>query len=310
MKNATLRQLKIFETVARHLSYSRAAEELHLTQPAVSTQVKTLGEHVGLVLFEQLGKKIYLTPGGTELLHFSRAIIRQFQEAEEALAQFKGIPGGKLNVAVISAGDYFFPRLLVEFARRHVGVTLNLTVHNREELLGQLSNNLTDLAIMVRPPQDLDTLNESFAPHPYVIVAPPDHHLVSKKRIPMSVLKHEPFVVREQGSDTWHSMEDSFGKHLSELNLAMKIKSTETIKQAVIAGMGVSFLSAHTIALELQAGSLAVLDVQGFPVMLNWYVVHHKNKRLPPVALAFKNFLMSEGAALIQKFTGFNPKRK
>jgi DNA-binding transcriptional LysR family regulator len=126
----------------------------------------------------------------------------------------------------------------------------------------------------------------------------------------MSVLKHEPFVVREQGSDTWHSMEDSFGKHLSELNLAMKIKSTETIKQAVIAGMGVSFLSAHTIALELQAGSLAVLDVQGFPVMLNWYVVHHKNKRLPPVALAFKNFLMSEGAALIQKFTGFNPKRK
>jgi DNA-binding transcriptional LysR family regulator len=310
MKNATLRQLKIFETVARHLSYSRAAEELHLTQPAVSTQVKTLAEHVGLVLFEQLGKKIYLTPGGAELLHFSRAIIQQFQEAEEALTQFKGITGGKLNVAVISAGDYFFPRLLVEFARRHSGVTLNLTVHNREELLGQLANNLTDLAIMVRPPQDMDTVNESFAPHPYVIVAPPDHPLVSKKRIPMSVLKREPFVVREEGSDTWHSMEDGFGSHLAELNLAMKIKSTETIKQAVIAGMGVSFLSAHTITLELQAGSLAVLDVQGFPMMLNWYVVHRKNKRLPPVALAFKNFLMSDGAALIQKFIGFAPKRK
>ncbi|MDB5840180.1 MAG: Transcriptional regulatory protein LysR family [Herminiimonas sp.] len=307
MKNATLRQLKVFETVARNLSYSRAAEELHLTQPAVSTQVKTLEGHVGLPLFEQLGKKIYLTPAGTELLHFSREIIQKFQEAEEALTQFKGISGGKLNVAVISAGDYFFPRLLVEFARRHAGVTLNLTVHNREELLGLLANNLTDLAIMVRPPKDLDTMHESFAPHPYVIVAPPDHPLANKKRISMATLKREPFVVREKGSDTWNSMEEGFGEHLASLNIAMEIKSTETIKQAVIAGMGISFLSAHTISLELQAGSLAILDVQGFPVMLNWYVVHRKNKRLPPVALAFKNFLLNDGAELVQKILRFDP---
>ena len=309
MKNATLRQLKVFEAVARHLSYSRAAEELHLTQPAVSTQVKTLAGHVGLALFEQLGKKIYLTPGGTELLHFSRAIIQLFQEAEEALTQFKGISGGKLNVAVISAGDYFFPRLLVEFARRHPGVTLNFTVHNREELLGQLANNLTDLAIMVRPPKDMDTVNESFAPHPYVIVAPPNHPLVGQKKIPMSILKREPFVVREKGSDTWNSMEDGFGEHLKDINIAMEIKSTETIKQAVIAGMGISFLSAHTIGLELQSNSLEVLDAQGFPVMLNWYVIHRKNKRLPPVALAFKNFLLSDGATLIQKIIPFTSKR-
>ena len=309
MKNATLRQLKVFEAVARHLSYSRAAEELHLTQPAVSTQIKTLSGHVGLALFEQLGKKIYLTSGGTELLHYSRAIIQLFQEAEETLTQFKGISGGKLNVAVISAGDYFFPRLLVEFARRHPGVTLNLTVHNREELLGQLANNLTDLAIMVRPPQDMDTVNESFAPHPYVIVAPPNHPLVGQKKIPMSILKREPFVVREKGSDTWNSMEDGFGEHLKDLNIAMEIKSTETIKQAVIAGMGISFLSAHTIGLELQSNSLEVLDAQGFPVMLNWYVIHRKNKRLPPVALAFKNFLLSDGATLIQKIIPFTSKR-
>ncbi len=135
MKNATLRQLKVFESVARHLSFSRAAEELHLTQPAVSTQIRTLEGHVGLELFEQLGKKVYLTPGGAELLGHSRAIIQQFQEAEDALTHFKGISGGKLNVAVISAGDYFFPRLLVEFAGRNPGVRLNLTVHNREELL-------------------------------------------------------------------------------------------------------------------------------------------------------------------------------
>ena len=308
MKNATLRQLKVFETVARLLSFSRAAEELHLTQPAVSTQVKKLEEHAGLALFEQLGKKIFLTPGGSELLYYCRAIIQQFQEAEDAMTHFKGITGGKLNVAVISAGDYFFPRLLVEFARSHQGVTLNLSVHNREGLLNQLANNLTDLAIMVRPPIDMDTVNEPFAPHPYVIVAAPDHPLVCKKNIPLKRLLQEPFVVREKGSDTWNSMEEGFGGRVNDINIAMEIKSTETIKQAVIAGMGISFLSAHTISLELQAGSLAVLDVEGFPVMLNWYVVHRKNKRLPPVAQAFKNFLLNEGPELIERIIRYNPK--
>jgi DNA-binding transcriptional LysR family regulator len=308
MRNATLRQLKVFEAVARHLSFSRAAEELHLTQPAISTQVKTLEDHVGLSLFERLDKKIYLTPAGTELLYHSRAIIQQFQEAEEAMTQFKGISGGKLNVAVISAGDYFFPRLLVEFARSHPGVTFNFTVHNREELLGQLADNLTDLAIMVRPPTNMDTINVAFAPHPYVIVAAPSHPLAGRKRIPMSLLEDEPFVVREKGSDTWNSMQEGLAGHLARINIAMEIKSTETIKQAVIAGMGISFLSAHTIGLELQAGSLVVLDVQGLPLMLNWYVVHRKNKRLPAVAQAFKNFLMSDGAALIRQIIRLDPK--
>ena len=197
MKNATLRQLKVFESVARHLSYSRAAEELHLTQPAVSTQVRKLEEHAGLALFEQLGKKIHLTPAGAQMLQSSRAIIQQFREAEEAMTQFKGVSGGRLNVTVISAGDYFFPRLLVEFARRHSGVTLNFGVCNREELLGQLADNLTDLAIMVRPPVDADTIAEPFAPHPYVVVAAPDHPLAGKKGIPVSRVAREPFIVRE-----------------------------------------------------------------------------------------------------------------
>jgi LysR family transcriptional regulator, low CO2-responsive transcriptional regulator len=301
MKNATLRQLKVFESVARNLSFSRAAEELHLTQPAVSTQVKKLEEHAGLPLFEQLGKKIHLTPAGAEMLHASRIIIRQFEEVEETMTQFKGVSGGKLNVTVISAGDYFFPRLLVEFARRHAGVKLNFGVCNREELLEQMTDNLTDLAIMVRPPLDMDTVNEPFAPHPYVIVAAADHPLAGKKRIPISRIAREPFVVREKGSDTWNSMQEGFGEHLDTLNIAMEIRSTETIKQAVMAGMGVTFLSAHTVSRELQAGSLTVLNVQGFPLMLNWYVVHRKNKRLPPVAQAFKSFLMAEGATLIDQ---------
>jgi DNA-binding transcriptional LysR family regulator len=302
MKNATLRQLKVFETVARLLSFSRAAEELHLTQPAVSTQVKKLEEHAGVPLFEQLGKKIFLTPAGAELLQISRMIIQQFELAESAMTQFSGVAGGKLNVAVISAGDYFFPRLLVEFASRYQGVTLNLSVHNREGLLTQLTDNLTDLAVMVRPPHDLDTVNEPFAPHPYVIVSAPGHRLASQRHIPIEELVREPFVVREKGSDTWNSMEDGFGAHLANLNIAMEIRSTETIKQAVIAGMGISFMSAHTISKEVLSGSLAVLDVQDFPLMLNWYVVHRRNKRLPPVAQAFKNFLLNDGAALMDQF--------
>ena len=308
MKNATLRQLKVFESVARNLSFSRAAEELHLTQPAVSTQVKKLTDHAGVILFEQLGKKIFLTPAGVEMLHSSRLIIQQFKEVEEAMARFKGIGGGTLNVTVISAGDYFLPALLVEFARRNPGVNLNFGVCNREELLDQLIHNVTDLAIMVRPPLDLDTVNEAFAPHPYVVVAAGTHALVAKKHIRVARLVREPFVVREKGSDTWNSMEQGFGDHLAELNIAMEIKSTETVKQAVIAGMGISFLSAHTISRELQSGSLAVLDVQGFPLMLNWYVVHRKNKRLTPVAQAFRSFLMNDSAALIEQSVGYRPR--
>jgi len=304
MKNATLRQLKVFETAARHLNFSRAAEELHLTQPAVSTQIKLLQQHAGLKLFEQLGKKIYLTPAGTELLRYSRAIIELFRQAGEAMATRQGVSGGTLNVAVISAGDYFFPQLLAEFTRTAPGVKLNLGVFNRQQLLQQLGDNLTDLAIMVRPPRELDTVNEPFAPHPYVIVARPDHPLTRRKRIAVAALLQEPWLTRERGSDTWNSMEDGFGAQLAKLNIAMEIRSTETIKQAVIAGMGISFLSAHTIGRELAMRQLAVLDVVGFPLRLQWYVVHLRHKVLAPVATAFRAFLLEQGAALIGRITG------
>lgn len=304
MKNATLRQLKVFETAARHLSFSRAAQELHLTQPAVSTQIKLLQQHAGTPLFEQLGKRVHLTAAGNELLHYSRAIIELFRQAGEAMAARQGVSGGSLNVAVISAGDYFFPQLLAEFSRATPGVKLNLGVFNREQLLLQLANNLTDLAVMVRPPRELDTVNEAFAPHPYVIVARPDHPLARRKRIAAAALLREPFITRERGSDTWNSMEDGLGPLLERLTIAMEIRSTETIKQAVVAGMGISFLSAHTIGRELATRQLAVLDVVGFPLMLKWYVVHLRQKVLAPVAVAFKAFLLERGATLIGQVTG------
>lgn len=311
MRNATLRQLKVFEAVARHLSFSRAAEELHLTQPAVSIQVKQLEGHAGLPLFEQLGKKIFLTPAGREMLQHSRAIIQQFREAEEALAALRGIRGGHLNIAVISAGDYFFPRLLAEFCRRHEGVKVELSVNNREEVLRQIAENATDLAIMLRPPDTDDMVTVPFAPQPQVIVAAPGHPLAGRRRIPLKLLAREPFIVRERGSDTRHSMEEAFAERRFRPRITMEIRSFETIKQAVMAGMGVSFLSTYTIGLELEVGRLTTLDVEGFPVIRRWHVVHHKAKRLPPVAVSFKEFLLKEGAAFLARMVPFRlqPKR-
>ena len=309
MKNATLRQLKVFEAVARHLNYSRAAEELRMSQPGVSSHVKQLEKHAGLQLFEQLGKKIHLTFAGHEMLRCSRAIIQQLEEADEAVAALKGIRGGRLNIAVISAGDYFFPGLLAEFCRRHEGVTVRLTVNNREEIVHQLDANTTDLAVLLRPPENPDMIAEAFAPQPHVIVAAPKHGLARKRHISLQALAYEAFIVREQGSDTRLVMEELLAEFRVKFNITMEIKSTETIKQAVIAGMGISFLSAHTIGTELELGRIAVLDVEGFPVMRKWHIVHHKNKRLPPVAVAFKEFLLQEGAALIDRLVGRAPKR-
>jgi DNA-binding transcriptional LysR family regulator len=302
VKHATLRQLKVFASVARHLSFARAAEELHLTQPAISGQIRKLEEHAGVPLFEQLGKKTHLTAAGADLLEIVRSIIEQFEVAEHAMTQHKGVSGGRLNVAAISAGDYFLPRLLVEFIGRHQGVTLNFTVHNREGLLAHLAANLTDLAVMARPPDDDDMVSEPFAPHPYVIVAAPSHPLAGHTRIDMRRLLREPFVIREKGSDTWQSMQEAFGEHLEAMRIGLENTSTETLKQAVIAGIGVGYLSAHTIAQELRTESLVVLDVRGFPHVQHWHVVHRRHKRLPPVALAFQAFLREEGAGLLERY--------
>jgi len=303
LRRATLHQLRIFETVARQLSFSRAAEELHLTQPAVSIQVKQLEGHAGAALFEQLGRQLHLTAAGQTMLHHCRAIIGQFREAEDAMSQFRGVAGGTLNIAVISAGDYFFPQLLAEFSRREGGVALNLVVSNRKEVVQLLDDNLTDLAIMVRPPPGTSTIAVPFAPAPYVIVAAPGHPLAGRRRMKLDTLADRTFVSRERASDTWNAMEAAFGPRLPHLRILMEISSNETIKQAVIAGLGLGFLSAHAIAAERRLGTLAVLDVAGFPFVRRWNLVHREGKRLSPVALAFKDFLVAEGARLIERIT-------
>ena len=246
MKNATLRQFKVFETVARHMNYSRAAEELHMSQPGVSIHVKQLETHAGLPLFEHVRNRIYLTVAGSELLHYSRAIIQQVREADEALAAVKGIRGGPLNIAAISAGDYFLPGILAEFCRRHEGVTVRLTVSNRKEIVHQLVENMIDIAVMMHPPEGPDMAAKVFAPQPHVIIAAPGHRLAGTRRISPHALADEAFIVRERGSDTRLVVEELVAELGVKLNFTMEIGSAETIKQLVMAGMGISSsFSAH-----------------------------------------------------------------
>jgi DNA-binding transcriptional LysR family regulator len=304
VKNATLRQLKTFETVARRLSFSRAADELNLSQPAVSTQIKHLEEHAGMPLFEQLGKRIFLTPAGQEMVLHTQAIIERFRVVEEALVRLKGVKGRSLNIGVVSAGGYFFPRLLADFNQKNTGIKLELAVENRDQLLKQLDENRIDLAVMVGAPTDSRIVSEPFAPHRFLIVASASHPLVGKRKIPVSELAKERFIVREKGSDTWGVMENGIADAFGKDSEPIEIKNTETIKQAVIAGMGISFLSAHTVELELKAGMLAVLDVVGLPIVREWRIVHRADKQLSEVAEAFKHFLLEEGATRIGRAGG------
>ncbi len=297
--NLTFRQLKVFEAVARHGSYTRAAEELHLTQPAVSMQIKQLEDSAGLPLFEQLGKKIFLTLAGQEMYHYCRAIAQQVDELERVLEEMKGVKRGRLAVAVASTANYFAPHLLATFSQRHPQITISLDVTNREGLLGHLDSNDIDLVIMGRPPDGLDLVAEPFTANPLVVIAPPDHPLVVAGRVPLEWLQQETFVVREQGSGTRTAMERFFAEKKIHLTKGMEMSSNEAIKQAVQAGLGLGIVSIHTLDLELETGRLAILDVDAFPIMRHWYVVHRQGKRLSPVAQLFKEFVVSEARDLL-----------
>ena len=299
--NITFRQLSVFEAVARNTSYTRAAEELHLTQPAVSMQVKQLEEQVGLPLFEQIGRKIYLTDAGREMHHYSRAIAQQMEEAERVMEELKGVRRGRLVIAVASTANYFATRLLATFSQRYQSITISLDVSNREGLLRHLESNDTDLVIMGRPPaQGLELVVEPFMENPLVIIAPPRHSLVGEKAISLERLQQETFVVRERGSGTRNAMERFFAEKGVDISTGMEMSSNEAIKQAVEAGLGLGIVSIHTLALELELKRLVVLDVQDFPILRHWYVVHLQGKRLSPVAQVFKDFVLTEGARTVR----------
>ena len=299
----TLRQLKVFESVARHLNFTRAAEELFLTQPAVSMQVKLLEKQLGLALFEQLGKRIHLTEAGQEVLGYARGVTQQLDELESVLNRIKGLSGGKLRISVATTANYFIPTLLGTFSRRFPEVTVSLDVTNRETLLQQLSENTVDLVIMGQPPNEADVEAETFMENPLIIVAPPEHPLAQQKKIPLKRLQDEVFLVREPGSGTRIAMERFFDEREMQLKTGMEVGSNEAIKQSVQAGLGLGLLSRATIEQELALKRLVVLDVAEFPIMRHWYLVHRRGKRLSAVAEAFKQFMLKEARGLIGAVT-------
>jgi len=301
MRHATLRQLRIFVSAATHLSFARAAEELHVSAPAVSIQIAQLEREARAPLFERLGRRLYLTAAGSTLLRASTAILVQIRAVEEELAALRGVEGGLLNVGVISAGDYFLPTLLAEFCARHPGVNIALSVCNREELIHRLDHNLVDLAVVSEQPEGDEFESAPFAAHPIVIVAAPRHRLAGARAIPLSALAREPFIARERGSLTRVVMDDTLRRARLKPVIAIEASNNETVKQAVAAGFGVAFISTHAIALEVQARRLAVLAIAELPVRRKWFAVHRRGKRLPAVAQAFVGFLEKEGETQMQR---------
>ncbi|WP_382322582.1 LysR substrate-binding domain-containing protein [Hydrogenophaga sp. UC242_50] len=299
MKNATFRQLRVFSEVARHLSFARAAQVLHLTPPAVTMQVKELEGHVGMPLFERNGRKVALTTVGEYMLVYARKVLATLKDAEDAAARLQKLETGTLVIGMVSTAKYFLPHLLAEFRREHGRIDIRLAVSNREQLVKMLHANEVDIAIMGRPPKELATRAEPFAAHPHVFVAPVDHPLAHAGHVPAALLREYDFIVREQGSGTRAALEKFLADEHVELRVIMEMASNETIKQAVMAGMGLSFLSLHTIGLELSNQLMTVLDVEGAPVVRAWNVVHTQSKLLSPAAEAFRYFVLERGEAYL-----------
>lgn len=310
MLNLSLRQLRTFLSVARHSSFARAAEELHLTAPAVSMQIRDLETAIGLPVFERSGRAVSLTTTGEYLIVYARRVIATLKEAEDTIARLRGVQAGRVTVGMVGTAQYFVPRLLAQFRGEYRGVEVRVTVGNRDQLDRQLHDREIDLAIMGRPPRELDVRAEAFAANPLGVIAAADHPLVIEKAILPSRLDSELFIVRESGSGTRGAMEAFFREQRIVPATIMEMDNNETIKQAVIANMGLTLLSLHTLGLELQAGQLAVLDVIGLPLRRAWHVVSLGALSLSPAAEAFRYFVLERGDAMLDQLFGDLPAMK
>ena len=301
----TLRQLRIFESVARHGSISRAADELGLTQPAVSMQIKQMEDQLGLVVVEQVGKKFALTDAGQELCYHAARIGKQTAEMLTSMEQFRGLERGILRVAVVSTANYFLPALIAAFSAEHPGVRVSLKVANREAVLAAVSSNEAELAILGHTPERGDMVTQFFMDNPLVVIAPPDHALASANHIDLRQIEGETIVAREQGSGTRAAMERFFLEAGINYQRGCELNTNEAVKQAVQAGLGIGVVPAQMIELELQTSRLVVLPFEGFPIVRKWFVIHRSDKRLSNAALAFRTKLF--GRSVPHGFDGGRP---
>ncbi len=301
MKQATLHQLQVFEAIAKHSSFTKAAEELYLTQPTVSQQMKQLTKAIGMPLFEQLGKRLYLTEAGEEVLKSSRDISTRFSDLEMTLANLRGMKQGKLRLSAITTAKYFVPRLLGPFRQLYPGITIAFQVTNRQQVLDRLDQNLDDLYFIGQPSKSQDICVRPVMENPLVVVAPQNHPLAKEKSISLQRMAEEPFIMRESGSGTRMAVEGFFAENRVEMNVVMEIGSNEAIKQAIVGGLGISVLSRHSLALEGLHGPLTILNVEGFPLQRHWYVIYPESKQLSVVAKTFLDFLFTEGRQIAKQ---------
>ena len=304
MKNATFRQLRVFSEVARQLSFAKAARALHLTPPAVTMQVRELEGHVGMPLFDRSGRSVTLTTAGEYMLVYARKMLATLKDAEDTAARLLKLEVGTLTIGMVSTAKYFLPHLLAQFRREHEGIEIRLAVGNREQLVQMLHANEVDIAIMGRPPKELATRAEPFAAHPHVFVAPVGHPLTQAGPLTPEALRGQGFILREEGSGTRAALEKFLLQARVEPRVTMEMASNETIKQAVIAGMGLSFLSLHTLGLELDNRVIALLPIEGAPVVRAWNVVHTLAKLLSPAAEAFRYFVLEHGEDYLREHFG------
>ena len=297
-RRISLRQLQVFEAVGRLLSYTRAAEELFLTQPTVSMQIKKLESDVGLALTEQIGKKVSLTDAGKALYQSSRDILDTLGRFEMLVDDQKGLKTGELHIAVVTTAKYFAPRLLGKFCQQYPGINVFLEVTNREHILERMNRNLDDLYLIGKPPDSSELEFRPYLANPMVVVAPASHRLAGRKAIPLSEIAGEHFILREQGSGTRVAVENLFASAGYGINVRMELGSNEAIKQGISGGLGIAVLSQHTLTSgDLQ--DLTILDVEGFPISWQWYVGHPRKKRLSVVARTFIDFMYQEGPMLL-----------
>ena len=296
----TLRQLQCFSAVAKNLSYTKAAQELHLTQPAVSMQIRQLEQQAGLALTEQFGKQVHLTEAGEEVYRYARSILNQIKEMDDVLDRLKGFSGGRLKIAAISSANYFAPKLLGTFQQRFPDVSVSMDVTNQKAVLALVLDNEVDMAIMGQPPKDSQVEAIPFMDNPLVIVARPDHRLAGRKRIALKELEKEVFLTREPGSGTRGAMERFFREQKLKLTTGMGMGSLSSIKQGVQAGLGLALLPRNAVRNELHYGHLVELKIKGLPIQRHWYVVLHKGKRLSLAAEEFRTLLINEAVGLLQ----------
>ncbi|HSI23936.1 MAG TPA: LysR family transcriptional regulator [Methylophilaceae bacterium] len=291
IRHATFHQFRIFDAVARNMSFARAAEELHLTPPALSIQVKQLAEAAGVTLIEQIGKKIHLTHAGRIMAEACRDMDVRLERLTQDLSALQGLERGTIKLAILTTAEYFAPRMLGEFCAQHPGIDASMFVGNRETLLERMAQNLDDLYIFGQPPANLNIVAESFAYNPLVVVARSDHPLAGEKNIPSSRLNGVPFILREPGSGIRLATEDYLAKNKVRIETRMEVGSNEAIKQAVKGELGLAVLSLASVAAEIERGELTTLDVHGFPLMRRWHVAYPSGKNLSHAATEFRKML-------------------